>query len=682
MSKKTKSKKTGKDQVVLQSTPTTQKDLLSEELQITKVSIPKTYASRVGSKPKSQISTPEIGSSQPHDAMWFMKIVQTDEFSKIQAAIFSIRVDKLASRDNNDFLKTFLVRFDDLGQREKIANNVLDKILIYSEGVPSLTPRINLLKANILTMQAQNSLDKIIQNNQDPTVLTEARKAILSAETAYKICYDNIRQPDYGDKKLLEITNIQNDIIRSVTDSSEQFGLLELALNQRKLNLPGNDLCLVDLLIILGEFGSKFTDFKLKAAVMNHNIAAYNILADKKELTKEQVSKLDHALRNLASMALEFSDIGKAALFYNHLGYTKSYYLKEDVKSSKLIKSIDKDKDKEDYTSSQLSMYLPILKSGIVTESILEVKKAIQKSVLNPVHDASARGKWTEVTFTGDWGVGGYLTESWLKKQMGQLFNKNTYEIALKLCFEAISIGIVNAKEFNPLCAAIFCQKYPKIADSILQDNPEYFVDGSIIITSILDADKYSTRLFDLKIEANSNYNYHFEELVTPIVTGRIKDSILAPIEKIVKDGEWSIHVEKALMGLLQDRFIKKAIGANWSEIIDLPSIVRIIAFNKLTEAIDTYKSTNFSCINSFIKAYPELVKRILANHKESLSNGFIFKSLEEAQIVISEPASIEETSQSYVAEIPALETPVDKATLDLPTSATVIGEPSVLDTA
>ena len=151
---------------------------------------------------------------------------------------------------------------------------------------------------------------------------------------------------------------------------------------------------------------------------------------------------------------------------------------------------------------------------GTIVVEELHLKTLIQVQVLNEISKAAANGKWFNKQLAGEYGVIGYINEKYLTSILGaELATPENIQIVLALCFEAIDLGIVESLEKNPLCAVIFAQEYPEIVQEILKTHPEYFVDGFILQTTLLNAHEYSQALLGHSVTENTEYNKDLKTL-------------------------------------------------------------------------------------------------------------------------------------------------------------------------
>ncbi len=433
----------------------------------------------------------------------------------------------------------------------------------------------------------------------------------------YQSIFNINQQKEHENPLLIKISQthkVLNETIDSIADVQEQFNLYELALGKRKANIKeGQDDYLVDLLIQLGGYGIKLPSLEVKLAAMKYSEEAYNI-ACKHNIDKSSATVLFAILNNMKDLAKEFGDMGKVKLISNQIEHLEF----------KL--GIGEEKKNDDDARE----YIPILKQGSSTETILNIKKQIQATVLDQVQEAAAIGKWFNYGIVANYGVAGYLNEAWLGGKLGAFNSEENLNAALKLCFEAINIGIMNSENHNPLCAAIFAKEYPDLINEILENNPEYFVDGAILRVSLIDADDSSYRLTGKALKENdSGYNRYFEEEMKVIIAERTQDAILSPIKEIITKQEWSGLIGAKLTAMLSDEFISQTVGKNLPQIPDMFNIVRILALKEITQQLKDSKSVIFSPVQLFTKLYPELVKRVQENHPDFVDDETVTRCIE-----------------------------------------------------
>ncbi len=120
---------------------------------------------------------------------------------------------------------------------------------------------------------------------------------------------------------------------------------------------------------------------------------------------------------------------------------------------------------------------------GKVDDGLLELKKKIQSNVLNTVVESVESYKWSHIGWLSyDLGVKGYVEKSYLKKQLGELGNReDNIEVAQMLTFEAMNLGIMKSANKPYDVVEGFTQDNPELVKKIAVEHPEFFVDGSIV---------------------------------------------------------------------------------------------------------------------------------------------------------------------------------------------------------
>jgi len=236
---------------------------------------------------------------------------------------------------------------------------------------------------------------------------------------------------------------------------------------------------------------------------------------------------------------------------------------------------------------------------------------------------------------------------------LGESYSEGNHKVALGLCFEAINLGIMGSVEKNPLISAIFCKEYPELIQELLESHPEYFVDGFIIKTSLLNSCLFSQKLLGETIAENGSYNKFFEKAIMSFISDRLQDNILTSIKKLTEKTAWSEwHNNKLAAYLDQEYLVTTVLGKNLSQISDVVDIVRILAFKEICEGIKGTKSVNFAPIQKFIELYPELNGRIFQDHPEYFENNLVKQICGQAKEIYGLSAETIHTSVSNREEI------------------------------
>lgn len=218
-----------------------------------------------------------------------------------------------------------------------------------------------------------------------------------------------------------------------------------------------------------------------------------------------------NTLKKIGEIHESIGNVVEATEYYKK-GYSIIKKYSEKINSSEVR---DLRKKNEIYAPEFLSNSdhrIFINKYGGVDEKIYNIKSAIQNDILDNLYHYAKQGRWKNRWFSN--GVSKYISDEYieavLNTNLPQTIKKNTLKeelkIAKSLCFEAINLGIMSASNTNRYfnCMIKFAKKYPELIKEIVQNHPEYFVDGSLLIKCIeeglIDAE-LATILIDMKEE-------------------------------------------------------------------------------------------------------------------------------------------------------------------------------------
>ena len=429
----------------------------------------------------------------------------------------------------------------------------------------------------------------------------------------------------------------------------KSFELAKTSLEYREAKLPAKHPSILSSLLTIAEIGKSIKDKDTNIKAIKYAKLAYNM-----GIT---VNDLEAAAKALEIQANIFESFGDEKL---------SLLLNEQAKSLSPITSTELE-DSEASVISKTKLEQIVI-HGTIDKNIITIKEAIQETILDPIKIAASRGKWVDHKVPlGNIGVSGYLGE-FLKDQLGKLYNEENLEFALELCFEAVNLGIMSSEKKNPLCAAIFVQQYPKTVENIIKAHPEYFVDGFILKTSLLNASEYSEKLLGHELIANKTYNAYFEKEITPFVVERLNDSIYKPIIKIIVDASWNNSIEQNLLTLTSEKYLTNTIfnlgtsylGKNLGAMNDIIKIVQVIAFKTIVSAILEQNSTNYSPISAFAEAYPEIIDRVLNDHPEYLCDNKTIISICNQVLTEFKSKNSEDNDQWEISTKTLVETDLD----------------------
>ncbi len=437
-----------------------------------------------------------------------------------------------------------------------IFRTILEKIDTESKPIEFLQQ----LKADSLFYRAQAIIKSFAEESAEVKIF-HLTPSLLACERANAIYFNNIEASPGNIKFNNAINSFIDYTISTHPDLTEAFALAKQSLEYRQQHLESNNTTILAALIAIATIGAKLeTPSKIQALAYAEE--AYN-MATELELQPE----LNTALNCMAGIYRFFGD-----------GLKANYLLTQaDAAPTNVIKI-----------------------HGSVIANELHLKSLIQEPVLNEISKAAADGKWFNKKITGEYGVAGYINEKYLTSILGEeLATPENIEIVLTLCFEAINLGIMNSEQKNPLCSAIFAQQYPEIMQATLKMHPEYFVDGYILKTTLLNAHEYTPVLLGYSVTENTDYNQAFETAIMPFIEARLQASVFIPIATIIKKGEWSQTIEKQLLGYFDEEYLTTSVlgnshlGHNLHAVSDVISIIKILGFKVINTAIVEMESTN-----------------------------------------------------------------------------------------
>ena len=450
----------------------------------------------------------------------------------------------------------------------------------------------------------------------------------------------------------------------------KSFELAESSLQFRTKALPSNHTSILASLLNTAEIGQSIKNAKINIEAIKYAKLAYNMA-----MIVENPYAAASALKIQAEIFQSFGDNELSVLLHTQA----KGLLPVELSESKESKS-----SSSEISTTAKSKLNQMVVHGSIDENTMAIKATIQKSVLDPIKAAAAKGKWIEVTIAGNIGISGYLGE-FIETKLGDLNSEKNVKIALELCFEAISLGIMSSSKPNPLCAAIFAQKYPLTIASILEDHPEYFVDSFILRTSVLDASEHSSKLLGYELVENGAYNSYFELEIMPFVVARLNDIVFSPIAGIITNGSWNITIQNCLLALASEEYLTTStslglggsyLGLNLGKFSDMINIVQVLAFKTLVATIIEEESTNYSPISVFTLEYPKIVDRVISDHPEFLQGnktitGICNQVLSTIGDEVSE--SKEQESEISIDEVSATPTDIVIITPQTPTSSAEI---------
>ncbi|HJK87158.1 MAG TPA: tetratricopeptide repeat protein [Candidatus Megaira endosymbiont of Nemacystus decipiens] len=185
---------------------------------------------------------------------------------------------------------------------------------------------------------------------------------------------------------------------------------------------------------------------------------------------REKIYKGDH--HSIAK------SLDKLNILFNYLGY--KYKADSYLNMKKIISSPDDFLDK------------PIINLFSDAEDKERTSRIITKLpiTLNRVAEETSKANWSLGRFIskatpilGDRGVKVFTDKSCTKEKLGDLYSTNNVKVAKLLCFEAICLGIASQSSGrkNYKCLDEFIKINPGIADIVLKQHPEYFVNTNLL---------------------------------------------------------------------------------------------------------------------------------------------------------------------------------------------------------
>ncbi len=560
------------------------------------------------------------------------------QLEKIVLEISSIGLPKIT-----DFTNNFVEKYPDPVFQNQIFDIVLRKI-----DVSSSPEELNTLKSEILLAKAKAIMEINLTEERTQIKLENAAEALKLLESTNAIQNHDITALIEGATKTLITTH---------PDPLEAFQLAKYSVEFRKGNLETGHPSILEAYITAAQVGHIIDERTIKIEAMQNADIAYNMAF---QLGNKAYAAA--ALKFLASIYKAFGDIQKTNLLLEQSASL------EDI----VVKHVKKSKEQESSPIKSSDIFEIIRKHGVSDDLTLTIKQKIQESVLNYVYAAATQGKWINKIASIEYGVSGYLDGKFLSKTLGHALNTpENVDIALMLCFEAINLGIMNNPIKNPLCGVAFVQQYPKLVPTILDKHPEYFVDGHILKATLLKASNYARELLGKEAVVNGSYNAYLETVMMPIIDHRLSTSVLEPVSSLIKAGKWDLSTQNQLLAYASEAYLTgngaiytSTLGSNLSTLSDALNISRILIFKKILDAITESGSKNYAPVEIFAKSYTDIIKRILADHPDYITNHHIIDICQQELIVLTIPEVIDPVQVK--SDVPLLVQ--DKLAVTLPT--------------
>ena len=126
-----------------------------------------------------------------------------------------------------------------------------------------------------------------------------------------------------------------------------------------------------------------------------------------------------------------------------------------------------------------------------------------------------------------------------------------------------------------------------------------------------------------------------------PIIAHRLSPGVLEPVSNLIKAGKWDLSTQNQLLAYASEVYLTgigsistSTLGQNLSTLNDSLNISRILIFKEILDAITLSGSKNYAPVEIFAKAYTDVIKRILADHPDYITNHHIIDICQQALVV------------------------------------------------
>jgi len=532
-----------------------------------------------------------------------LEIPNAKQLEKVVLEMSSIGLPRI-----ENFVAKFVAKYPDPIFQNQIFDIVLRKIEISAslENSTVFKSEVLLAKAKaIITINSTEERNQIrLENATEALNLLESANALQNPEIAGLI-EESIKA-----------------LITMHLNPLEAFQLAKDSVEFRKTHLDTYHPSILEAYITTAQVGHKIDVRAIKIEALNKANAAYNMALQLGSKTHAAV-----ALTFMASIYKDFGDVQKSIIL---------------LEQSDLLKEVLRDEESKE-EGSRVPVKSPhafevIKKHGVNDDLTLTIKQKIQKSVLNPVYEASKNGLWVHKIALIEYGTSGYVNEVFLAKALGSLNTTENVNLALMLCFEAINLGIMSSPIYNPICAVAFVQQHPTLVPTMVATNPEYFINEHIVKSTLLSASTYAPELLGKNVAVNGSYNKYLEAIMMPIIGARINDTVLNPISILIKSGKWDLSVQEQLLRYASEdyltgvgRIYTSILGQNLSTLEDALTISRILMFKVIVDTIKESGSKNYAPVETFAKHYSNVIKRIFDDHSDYMTNPHIIDICQQA---------------------------------------------------
>jgi len=607
--------------------------------------------------PKKEMTAEEFSLKRTEIAIKLItKSLETPDARQLEQVVLGMSFIGLPKIGN--FVSKFVAKYPDPVFQNQIFDIVLRKIETSSSSQSSNVFKSEVLLAKAKAIIAINSTEERVEFK-----LANATDALNLLESANSLQNPNIAF-------LIEETT--KTLITTHPNPLEAFKLAKHSVELRKTNLDHNYPSILEAYITAAQVGHQIDVRTIKIDALNKADSAYNMALQLGNKTHAAV-----ALTFLASIYKDFGDTQKSIMLLKQSGILKGApFVREESKEEAIPQSV-----------KSSPAFEVIRKHGVSDDLTLTIKQKIQESVLNLVYEASKQGNWIHQIAMIEYGVSGYLDGAFLARALGPLNSPENVNLALMLCFEAINLGVMSNPTNNPLCAVAFVQQHPKLVEKILATHPEYFINEHILKSTLTNASTYAPELLGKHIAFNGSYNAYLETVIMPIIAHRLNASVLDPISILIKAGTWNSSVEEQLLHYASEDHLTKVgmmytsiLGQNLSSLSDALNISRILIFRNIVDAITDSGSSNYDPVAVFAKHYTDVVKRILGDHPDYITNSHIRDICEQATAPIPEvvkPDLVKHVGEVVLEEGAVILPPLKVVEQEL--AAVIVGEEAEL---
>ncbi|WP_342269632.1 tetratricopeptide repeat protein [Rickettsia endosymbiont of Orchestes rusci] len=361
----------------------------------------------------------------------------------------------------------------------KLHREVQEEVQQYVKICPNNTLSLQDIGINLITV-----LEKLM-----PTIDANPDDDWKTAELFYiqatKIVNDNYKEFE-KEKQASLYNKLASYYDYVVCDFKQAISYFETALKMRQELYQGNH---PDIAQSLNSVGGAYDKLGNSSKGLKYYEEALKM---HQELYQGNHPDIAQSLNNVGLAYDSLGDTKKAIELYKQAYLMRVSTLGFDHPDTNESKQLLEKEAPEFLKNNETTKFIPEKREFNLV--VLEVKQKLQAgmyvSILDIITKLASKGIWSvEDPLGNNWGTLGYVENTYLKKQLGDLATPENLEIAQMLCFEAINLAIMSKgeKERDFTCVIEFAKKYPELIKKIADEHPEYFVDGSILRKCIND---------------------------------------------------------------------------------------------------------------------------------------------------------------------------------------------------